>query len=224
LKFDIKTEVTMNIFVINSGSSSIKYQLIRMPGDTIVCSGLVDRIGLPGSTITHKIFNESKELVKTETCDIADHAGGLREVARLLTDTEIGVIRDPSDIDAVGHRVVHGGESFAATIIITPEVKEEIKKLFPLAPLHNPPNLQGIEVSEKVFIKARQVAVFDTAFHHFHLLPIGLQSLPNFTTNTEYGLMAFMAPVINMFRIRLSGTWVNHFQKSSQFTWVMGAV
>ncbi len=156
----------MNIFVINSGSSSIKYQLIRMPGDTIVCSGLVDRIGLPGSTITHKIINESKELVKTETRDIEDHAVGLREVARLLTDTEIGVIRDPSDIDAVGHRVVHGGESFAATIIITPEVKEEIKKLFPLAPLHNPPNLQGIEVSEKVFFKARQVAVFDTAFHH----------------------------------------------------------
>ena len=156
----------MNIFVINSGSSSIKYQLISMPAKTVICSGMVDRIGLGNSTITHKTFVNGKENVITEIQDIVDHAAGLQEVARLLTDPTIGVINDPSEIAAVGHRVVHGGESFAATTIITPEVKEEIKKLFPLAPLHNPPNYLGIEVAEKIFTNAKQVAVFDTAFHH----------------------------------------------------------
>jgi acetate kinase len=156
----------MNIFVINSGSSSIKYQLISMPAKTVICSGIVERIGLGNSTITHKTFVDGKVNVIVETQDIVDHAAGLQEVARLLTDPTIGVISDPSEITAVGHRVVHGGESFAATTIITPVVKEEIKKLFPLAPLHNPPNYLGIEVAEKIFTKAKQVAVFDTAFHH----------------------------------------------------------
>ncbi|MEO6730658.1 MAG: acetate kinase [Ferruginibacter sp.] len=156
----------MNIFVINSGSSSIKYQLISMPGKTIICSGVVERIGLADSIIVHKTFTGSKEQIVTEKLEIVDHAAGLQEVARLLTDKKIGVIDDPSDIEAVGHRVVHGGESFAATVIITEEVKKEIKKLFPLAPLHNPPNYLGIEVAESIFTKARQVAVFDTAFHH----------------------------------------------------------
>jgi len=155
----------MNIFVINSGSSSIKYQLIGMPGKTVICSGIIERIGLKNSTITHKIFKDGKVNAITETQDIADHAEGLNEVARLLTDPTIGVISDPSEITAVGHRVVHGGESFAATTIITPAVKEEIKKLFPLAPLHNPPNYLGIEVAEKIFSNAKQIAVFDTAFH-----------------------------------------------------------
>lgn len=156
----------MNIFVINSGSSSIKYQLINMPAQTVICSGIVERIGLGNSTITHKTFVDGKVNIITETQDIVDHAAGLQEVARLLTDETIGVINDPSEIAAVGHRVVHGGESFAETTIITPEVKEEIKKLFPLAPLHNPPNYLGIEVAEKIFNQAKQVAVFDTAFHH----------------------------------------------------------
>ena len=156
----------MNIFVINSGSSSIKYQLINMPGKTIICSGIIERIGLAGPTIIHKTYIGAKEQTITETLDIIDHAVGLKEVARLLTDAAIGVINDPSDIAAVGHRVVHGGESFAATTIITPAVKEEIKKLFPLAPLHNPPNYLGMEVAEKIFTNAKQVAVFDTAFHH----------------------------------------------------------
>jgi acetate kinase len=156
----------MNIFVINSGSSSIKYQLINMPGKNIICSGIVERIGLVNATIVHKTFIGGKENVITETRDITDHAIGLQKVAWLLTDVVIGVIDDPSDIEAVGHRVVHGGESFADTVIVTPAVKEEIKRLFPLAPLHNPPNYLGIEVAEKIFSKAKQVAVFDTAFHH----------------------------------------------------------
>jgi acetate kinase len=155
----------MNIFVINSGSSSIKYQLIKMPEAALICSGLIDRIGLGNSSITHKNYKGETETVHKETLDIADHAVGLQEVARLLTNADFGVIKDPAEIKVVGHRVVHGGESFSKTTIITPEVKEEIKKLFPLAPLHNPPNLLGIEVAEKIFTNAKQVAVFDTAFH-----------------------------------------------------------
>lgn len=155
----------MNIFVINTGSSSIKYQFFKMPHEKPVCSGLVERIGLDDSSITHKIFVNGEEKVVKEKMQLNDHEAGLHEVARLLTDKEIGVIQDPADIDAVGHRVVHGGESFAATTIITDEVKEKIKELFSLAPLHNPANYIGIQVAEKIFTKAKQIGVFDTAFH-----------------------------------------------------------
>jgi acetate kinase len=155
----------MNIFVVNSGSSSIKYQLFRMPVEKPVCSGLVERIGLENSIITHKIFSGGDEKIIRKTIDLPGHEEGLKEVAALLTDAKIGVIKKPGEIEVVGHRVVHGGETFAATTIITKKVKEKIQKLFPLAPLHNPANYMGIEVSEKIFTKAKQVAVFDTAFH-----------------------------------------------------------
>ena len=155
----------MNIFVVNSGSSSIKYQLFKMPNEKPICTGLVERIGLENSVITHKLFLNSEEKVIRRQVDLNDHEAGLHEVAQLLTDPEIGVIHNPEEIDAVGHRVVHGGESFASTTVITKEVKDEIKRLFSLAPLHNPPNYLGIEVAEKIFTKAKQIAVFDTAFH-----------------------------------------------------------
>ena len=155
----------MNIFVVNAGSSSIKYQFFKMPQKKPVCSGLLERIGLEGSVITHKVFKVGAEKVIKKTIDFPDHEAGLQEVAQLLTDTETGVIQNPEEIEIVGHRVVHGGETFTATIVITPEVKDEIKKLFPLAPLHNPANYMGIEVAEKIFTKATHVAVFDTAFH-----------------------------------------------------------
>ncbi len=155
----------MNIFVVNSGSSSIKYQLFKMPVEKPVCSGLVERIGLENSIITHKIFLDHDEKIIKKTVDLSGHEEGLKEVAALLTDAKTGVIKKPGEIEVVGHRVVHGGETFAATTIITKKVKEEIKKLFPLAPLHNPANYLGIEVAEKIFTKAKQVAVFDTAFH-----------------------------------------------------------
>lgn len=137
-----------------------------MPEAAVICSGIVERIGLDDSVITHKTFTKAKEQVKKEVLEIVDHAAGLKEVARLLTDKIIGVISDPAEISVVGHRVVHGGEHFAATTIITEVVKEQIKSLFPLAPLHNPPNYLGIEVAEQIFTTAKQVAVFDTAFHH----------------------------------------------------------
>jgi acetate kinase len=156
----------MNIFVINSGSSSIKYQLIKMPEAELICSGLVERIGLgSNAAITHKIILGNTEKTLKETLEIDDHAGGLKEVARLLTDKEFGVISDPDEIKIVGHRVLHGGDIFSATTVITDAVKEQIKKLFPLGPLHNPANYTGIIVAEKIFTKATQVAVFDTAFH-----------------------------------------------------------
>lgn len=155
----------MNIFVVNAGSSSIKYQLFKMPHEKPVCSGLLERIGLEGSAITHKVFKGNAEKVIKKSIELPDHEAGLQEVARLLTDKQTGVIQNPEEIEVVGHRVVHGGESFAATVVINAEVKEEIRKLFPLAPLHNPANYMGIEVAEKIFTKAKQVAVFDTAFH-----------------------------------------------------------
>jgi len=155
----------MNIFVINSGSSSIKYQLFKMPSEQPICMGLVERIGLENSVITHKVYNNGEEKVIKRTLDLADHEAGMLEVGHLLTEPGIGVIQNPEEIEVVGHRVVHGGESFSETTVITAEVKEGIKKLFPLAPLHNPGHYLGIEVAEKIFTKATQIAVFDTAFH-----------------------------------------------------------
>ncbi|MBS1978019.1 MAG: acetate kinase [Bacteroidetes bacterium] len=155
----------MKVFVINSGSSSIKYQLFDMPSAQVICSGIVDRIGQDGASVTYSFSRSDKSDKQKHMIPIRDHAAGLQEVARLLTDPVVGVIRDPEEIEVVGHRVVHGGESFSDTMVITEEVKEKIRNLFPLAPLHNPPNFLGIEVAEKIFRHAKQVAVFDTAFH-----------------------------------------------------------
>ncbi|UOR05521.1 acetate kinase [Hymenobacter aerilatus] len=156
----------MNIFVINCGSSSIKYQLFRWPTEQPVCSGLVERIGADNATITHKVFSEANDPTTQQLAlALPDHEAGLREVVKLLTDPTAGVLHDPAEITVVGHRVVHGGEIFAATTFIDAEVKTEIRRLFALAPLHNPANLLGIEVAERIFPQAQQVAVFDTAFH-----------------------------------------------------------
>ena len=136
-----------------------------MPSEDPVCSGLVERIGLTDSSITHKVYSSGEEKVYQDNITLPNHEAGLQEVGRLLSDEKIGVIQNPIDIHVVGHRVVHGGESFAATTEVNDAVKAEIKKLFSLAPLHNPANLLGIEVAEKIFSQARQVVVFDTAFH-----------------------------------------------------------
>jgi acetate kinase len=155
----------MNILVINAGSSSIKYQLIDMNTQEPLSSGLVERIGLEVGRIKHKTFTTGKEEVTIEEFPIPDHGVGLKRVAELLIDPKVGVISDPSEIKAVGHRLVHGGEAFTETVVITEEVKAKVKELFPLAPLHNPANLIGVDVAEKVFPNAVQVGVFDTAFH-----------------------------------------------------------
>ena len=151
----------MKILVINSGSSSIKFQLIGMPSEVVIASGVAERIGLEGSRIKYR--SERGEF-EQET-EIRNHEAGLQMIAGLLLDPEKGVIEDASGIDAVGHRVVHGGSSFSKTVRIDEEVKAKIQELFNLAPLHNPHNFKGIEVAERIFPEAVQVAVFDTAFH-----------------------------------------------------------
>ncbi len=151
----------MKILVINSGSSSIKYQLLALPDTKVLCKGLVERIGFDNAEIHY----QSKDFNIDKVVAIPNHQVGLKAIASLLLDPTQGVIRSTDDIDAVGHRVVHGGSVFTRTTLINQEVKDVIKSLFSLAPLHNPPNLLGIEVAEKVFSKAKQVAVFDTAFH-----------------------------------------------------------
>ena len=155
----------MKILVLNSGSSSIKYQLIDIDTRRPLSTGLVERIGQSESTITHKYLREGRMEKLQETLPIPDHAAGLRRVAELLTDPQVGVISDPSEIRAVGHRMVHGGEYFTDTCDITPEVERRIQELYPLAPLHNPPAYEGYKVAREVFPAARQIAVFDTAFH-----------------------------------------------------------
>lgn len=151
----------MKILVINSGSSSIKYQLLQVPENKVLCKGLVERIGLADGQLHYVTDTQKIDLVM----DIPNHQVGLQEVAKLLMDKEVGVIANADEIKAVGHRVVHGGSKFTKTTLIDDRVKETVKSLFSLAPLHNPPNYMGIEVAEKVFPKAAQVAVFDTAFH-----------------------------------------------------------
>lgn len=180
----------MNVFVINSGSSSIKYQLISMPEAKVLCSGLVDRIGLEGSKVEHKSFLPQGEVKKVLEIPVPHHSVGLKEVAKLLTDAEVGVISDPSEVEVVGHRVVHGGEKFASTQVITPEIKAKIKALFPLAPLHNPANYLGIEVAENIFTHAQQIAVFDTAFHQTMPAQAYRMAIPN-ELYTENGIRAY---------------------------------
>ncbi|MEO3402858.1 acetate kinase [Mucilaginibacter sp. CAU 1740] len=155
----------MYILVINSGSSSIKYQLFPKDSDQPLCSGLIERIGQDNGQVTHEIFKAGAEQRIKLDQPVKDHEAGMQTLAGLLTRPDIAVIGSPDDIVTVGHRVVHGGETLTATTLITDEVKSKIKALYPLAPLHNPGHIKGIEVAEKLFPSATQIAVFDTAFH-----------------------------------------------------------
>ncbi|MBR1865215.1 MAG: acetate kinase, partial [Lachnospiraceae bacterium] len=151
----------MNVFVVNCGSSSLKYQLIDSDTEEVIAKGLCERIGLDGR-LTHKPAN--KETVVKE-CDMPDHKCAVSYVLEALTDGQSGVIRDLSEIDAVGHRIVHGGERFAASVVITEEVIAAIEECNDLAPLHNPANLIGIAACRALMPTVPMVAVFDTAFH-----------------------------------------------------------
>ncbi|MEI6866854.1 acetate kinase [Flavicella sp.] len=151
----------MNILVLNAGSSSLKYQLITMPSQEVKCIGLVERIGMDDAIFTHEKGTQKHH----EVCPILDHTAALKKVEVALMNSDYGVIKNVDEIDAVGHRVVHGGSTFTKTVLVTEDTKEKIKELFALAPLHNPANLTGIEVAENVFKNAQQAAIFDTAFH-----------------------------------------------------------
>ena len=156
----------MKFLVINSGSSSIKYQVIEMETETVLATGLVERIGEDSGLLKNTFYpgttNERESRVEQA---IPDHQSGMLLVIALLTDRDKGIIGDASEIGAIGHRVVHGGEDFRGSMRITPEVIEALEKNIPLAPLHNPANLDGIRVAMKIFPSVPQVAVFDTAFH-----------------------------------------------------------
>lgn len=152
----------MKVLVINTGSSSLKYQLIDMDHEQVMAKGLCERIGIDGSKLKHKPVG--KEPMELET-PMPDHSAAIQYVLKALTDPEHGVIADMSEISAVGHRVVHGGEDFACSVIIDDKVKETLKKCCELAPLHNPANLMGIAACEEAMPGVPMVAVFDTAFH-----------------------------------------------------------
>jgi acetate kinase len=152
--------------VINSGSSSIKFQLLDMQDESVLASGLVERIGEAEGLIKCALRPDTaaEEVIKISE-PVPNHEHGMRKAVDLLTDGARGVIRDRSEIQAVGHRVVHGGEAFHQPALLTDEVVAAIEKNIPLAPLHNPANLDGIKVARELFPAAPQVAIFDTAFH-----------------------------------------------------------
>lgn len=152
----------MKILVINAGSSSLKYQLIDMDGEKVIAKGNCERIGAEGSVIGYKT---DKDNIKKEV-DMPDHTVAFMQVKDMLLDPQVGVIRDLSEVSAVGHRVVQGGSIFHESCLVTPKVIDDIDGLSPLAPLHNPANVQGIRACTEIFGRELpQVVVFDTAFH-----------------------------------------------------------
>ena len=152
----------MNVLVINCGSSSLKYQLINSDSEEVLAKGLCERIGINGSAITHQ--PEGGEKVTTEV-EMKDHTQAVQYVIEKLTDKEVGVVASLDEIDAIGHRVVHGGEKFASSVVITDEIVKAIEECNDLAPLHNPANLIGINSCKEIMPNVPMVAVFDTAFH-----------------------------------------------------------
>ncbi|ODA40928.1 acetate kinase [Desulfosporosinus sp. BG] len=152
----------MKILVVNCGSSSLKYQLIDMTTKDTVGIGLVERIGLEGAVLTHRTASGEKEVITTE---IPNHTVAIELVLKALVSPTYGAVNDLKEIAAVGHRVVHGGENFAKSAIIDSAVMQAIQDCIEIAPLHNPPNISGIEACQKLMPGIPQVAVFDTAFH-----------------------------------------------------------
>ena len=153
----------MKILVINAGSSSLKYQLIDMETEAVLAKGLCERIGIDGH-LKHTPLVEGKE-VFNEDLAMPTHSEAIAAVIDKLTSPQYGVVNSMKEIDAVGHRVVHGGEKFASSVLITDEVMKAIEECIPFAPLHNPANITGIKACQAVMGKVPMVAVFDTAFH-----------------------------------------------------------
>ncbi len=153
----------MKILVVNCGSSSVKYQLIDTVSDIALAKGSVARIGMSGAVLTHKPHDRAEVKVSAE---ILDHINAVNYVLSILVSPNHGVIKDKSEIDAVGHRVVHGGEEFSDSVLITPGLMTELRALIDLAPLHNPHNIRGITACRQALEDVPQVAVFDTSLHH----------------------------------------------------------
>lgn len=152
----------MNVLVINCGSSSLKYQLLNMADESVLATGLVERIGIEGSQLKHEVPGMDKQTIKVP---MKDHKEALTHVLNAITDEKIGAIKDLAEIQAVGHRVVHAGEFYSASVVINEDVMKRLEECIQLAPLHNPPNIIGIQALQELIPGVPNVAVFDTAFH-----------------------------------------------------------
>ncbi len=152
----------MKILVLNCGSSSVKYKLIDTDGNNVMAEGGVEKIGLHDGFLKYKLSDGSKAI---KELGLTDHKGAVKAVLDILTDPELGCIKSYDEIDAVGHRVVHGAEKFSKSVLLTDEVIQQVKDCYDLAPLHNPANVTGIEAVEEILPGIKQIGVFDTAFH-----------------------------------------------------------
>lgn len=177
----------MKILVINCGSSSLKYQLIDMTTEKPLAEGIVERIGIEGSVLTQKVEGREKYIRKL---DMKNHKKAISLVLEALVDEKHGVIKSLSEISAVGHRIVHGGEKYSKSVLIDEEVKQSIKDCYKLAPLHNPAHMIGIEACEELMPNVKMVAVFDTAFHQTMENTAFLYALP-YEFYEKYGIRKY---------------------------------
>ncbi len=179
----------MKVLVINAGSSSLKYQLIDMDNKTVLAKGLCERIGIDGSNLQHTCVMKGLDRIKIEN-PMKDHGDAIQMVIDALVDANHGVISSMDEIGAVGHRVVHGAEEFTGSTLITEAVMKALEKCTPLAPLHNPPNIIGIEACQKIIPNIPQVAVFDTAFHQTMPKKAYMYALP-YEYYEKYGIRKY---------------------------------
>ena len=177
----------MKVLVINCGSSSLKYQVLEMETEELLCKGLVERIGIDGSVIKHEKIGMDKWVLETP---MKDHKDAIGHVLNALTDPEHGVAKSMDDIGAVGHRVVHAGEKYAGSVLITDDVIKALEECIDLAPLHNPANLQGIAACKALMPTTPMVGVFDTAFHQTMPAESYLYALP-YEYYTKYGVRRY---------------------------------
>ena len=177
----------MKVLVINCGSSSLKYQVLEMETEELLCKGLVERIGIDGSVIKHEKIGMDKWVLETP---MKDHKDAIGHVLNALTDPEHGVAKSMDEIGAVGHRVVHAGEKYASSVLITDDVIKALEECIDLAPLHNPANLQGIAACKALMPNTPMVGVFDTAFHQTMPAESYLYALP-YEYYTKYGVRRY---------------------------------
>lgn len=177
----------MKILVLNCGSSSVKYKLIESADKKVLAEGGVEKIGLPDSFLKFKRPDGQKETIEVS---MPDHKEAVKQVLKVLTDPEKGVIKSFDEIGAVGHRVVHGMEYFNKSVVITPEVIEKVKECYPVAPLHNPANVTGIEAVTEILPNVPQVGVFDTAFHQTMPAKAFMYALP-YDDYVKYGVRRY---------------------------------
>lgn len=177
----------MKVLVVNCGSSSLKYQLFDMTDETVLAKGLVERIGIEGSVLNHQPSGKDKIVINAE---IKNHSIAIKLVVDALTDAGHGVISSMKEISAVGHRVVHGAEKFADSVLITPEVMQALEECIEMAPLHNPPNILGIKACAELMPGVPQVGVFDTAFHQTMPKEAYIYGLP-YEVYEKYGIRRY---------------------------------